>query len=362
MEIKKSDIARMRLASQQIGGHACKTAEELVSRMGAMQAQDFNMVKWAIGVRLPGVSESTIEHAFNSGKIIRMHLLRPTWHLVPPGDIQGLLELTANRIKAAAASRHRQLELDEHLIMLSNATIEKALAGGKHLTRGELMSELEKVNIKAVNSRATHLMFCAELDGVVCSGRMRGGQQTYALLSERVPRVKSIGRDEALARLAGKYFTSHCPASAQDFAWWSGLPLGDARKAIDMIKGGFISGKIGDLTYWFPNSLPEKAAGDPVSLLPAFDEYIISYRDRSASLVFEHHKKAVSDNGVFRPIVVVNGLVKGIWKKTVKGNQVVVDVSLFQSVNKKNAAAIQEAVECYGKFLGQKTEMKVKAY
>ncbi len=170
--------------------------------MGAMQAQDFNMVKWAIGARLPGVSEEQIEKSFNSGEMIRTHLMRPTWHIIVPEDISWLLELTAPRIKSAARSRHKQLEIDDKLVARSNALIEKALQGNKHMTRDELMDVLEGAGIKARNQRASHLMFCAELDGVVCSGEIRNKEQTYALFRERVPVIEKIDRDEALARLA----------------------------------------------------------------------------------------------------------------------------------------------------------------
>lgn len=347
-------FALRRLISQHIEGTELKSPAALVSHMGAMQAQDFNMVKWAIGARLPGVTEKQVDKSFNSGELIRTHLMRPTWHLIVPGDINWLLELTAPRIMAAARSRHKQLEIDDKLVAKSNALIEKALSGNKHLTREELMEVLEKGGIKARNERSYHLMFCAELDGIVCSGEIRNKDQTYAMLRERVPHIEKIDRDEALSRLARKYFTSHCPASARDFAWWSGLSLGDSRRAIEMLKPDFISEKAGEITYWYPDSLvPASLNPNPVHLLPAFDEYIIAYRDRSASLVFEHHKKAVSDNGVFRPIIVINGIVRGVWKRTIKKDDVLIELSLFHPVNKKERKEIEKAAEKYGDFLGK---------
>ncbi len=349
------EVAQWRLISQHVGGTELKTPAAVVSHMGAMQAQDFNMVKWAIGARLPGISEQKIEESFNSGEVIRTHLLRPTWHLVVPDDVSWLIELTAPRIKAVAKSRHTQLGIDNKLVATSNAAIEKALQGNRHLTREELMVELEGAGIKARNERLSHLMFCAELDGIVCSGEIRNKKQTYALLKERVPEIKKIDRDEALERLARKYFKSHYPASAPDFAWWSGLTLGDARRAIEMIRPGFNSEKIGEITYWFPDSaIPLPAYKETVHLLPAFDEFIIAYTDRSASIVVEHHSKAVSTNGIFRPVVVINGLVKGIWKRTVKKDTVLIDLTLFHPVNKKEMRGIEKAAEKYGEYLGKK--------
>jgi hypothetical protein len=353
--MNSANIAKLRLISQHIGGTRLNTPAAIVSHMGAMQAQDFNMVKWAIGARLPGVTEEMINKSFNSGEMIRTHLMRPTWHLVVSEDVRWLLELTAPRIKSAAKSRHRELEIDDKLVARSNALIERALEGNTHLTRDELMAVLENSGIKARNQRSSHLMFCAELDGIVCSGEIRNKEQTYALLRERVPEIKKIDREEALALLARKYFTSHCPASISDFAWWSGLPLGDCRRGIEMIKTGFISEKAGEITYWFPDSdIPVSQTSETVHLLPAFDEYVIAYRDRSASLVFEHQKKAVSGNGIFRPIIVINGLVKGIWKRTIKKDIAVIEPTLFHQVSKKEMKGIEKAAERYGEFLGKK--------
>ena len=57
-----------------------------------------------------------------------------------------------------------------------------------------------------------------ELEGVVCSGPRRGKQFTYALLDERVRPVAPIPtRDEALAKLARRYFQQPWPRDAAGF-------------------------------------------------------------------------------------------------------------------------------------------------
>jgi hypothetical protein len=355
MKSDNTSIAQRRLKSQHLAIKKLKTPASLVSYMGAMQAQDFNMVKWAIGARLPAVTEVQVEKSFNAGKMIRTHLMRPTWHLVTPGDVNWLLELTAPRIRSATKSRQKELEIDDKLVTRSHKLIERALEGNNHLTRNELMDILENAGIRARNQRSSHLMICAELDGIVCSGEIRNKEQTYALLRERVPEIKKIDREEALALLARKYFTSHGPASAADFAWWSGLPLRECRHSIELIRSGLLSEKQGETTYWFADShAPVSHSAESVHLLPAFDEYTIAYRDRSASLVMEHHKKAVSANGIFKPLIVIDGLVKGIWKRAIKGETVAIELTLFHPLNKKEMKGIERAAQGYGEFLGKK--------
>ncbi|MEW6108889.1 MAG: winged helix DNA-binding domain-containing protein [Nitrospirota bacterium] len=338
-----------------------KTVKDIVGWMGAMQAQDYAMVKWAIGVRLPGSTVQVIETAINNGEIIRTHLLRPTWHFVSADDIYWMLELTAPQIKASLKSRHKELGLSETIFSKSNTIIEKALRGGKHLIREELAAELGKAKIATDDNRASHLLLRAELDGIVCSGATKGGKQTYALLEERVPKTKSLTKGEALAALAKKYFTSHGPATLQDFVWWSGLSVSDAKHALEMVKSDFISEIIDSQTYWLANlfSIPgtDKKV---VNLLPAFDEFIISYKDRSVSLPFENHNKTVSNNGIFRPVIVVNGQVTGIWKRTIKNDKVIVETELFKQPNKTTKSLIEKASIQYGHFLEKKTEINHK--
>ena len=350
-----TDIAHIRLISQQIAGTTFKNAKDLVGWMGAMQAQDYAMVKWAVGVRLPHSTDQAVETAVNNGEIIRTHLLRPTWHLVSADDIYWLLDLTAPRIKASLKPRHRELGLSEAVMTKCRTVIENALSGGQHLTREALIAELQKANIATDNNRASHLFSRAELDGVICSGAIKGKKQTYALLEEWVPKTSPLPKEEALARLARRYFTSHGPATLQDFAWWSGLRVNDARQALESVQSNFVSKTIDSQPYWFTNtSSPPKTGQESVYLLPAFDEFIISYKDRSASLPFENHSTAVSNNGIFRPIIVVNGQVTGIWKRTIKKDKVIVETEHFNQPNKITMELIEKAAQQYGDFLGKK--------
>src|ERR1041385_6329142 len=152
--------------------------------MGAIQAQDFAMAKWAIGVRLPGSSDKIVGDAMNEGEIIRTHLLRPTWHFVSADDIHWLVALTGPKIKASMKGRRKQIGLTDAIIKKSKKVIEKALSGGKHMTREELLLQLERSKIDTDDHKSWHIMLCAELDGLVCSGKISEKKQTYALLDE----------------------------------------------------------------------------------------------------------------------------------------------------------------------------------
>jgi hypothetical protein len=353
-----AEISNIRLNSQQISGTKFKTAKEIVGWMGALQAQDYSMSKWSVGIRLPNSTDLQIEAAIDKAEIIRTHLMRPTWHLVSADDIYWMLELTAPQIKPMLNSRNKELELSETIYTKCNNLIEKALAKEKHLTREELVGHLEKAKIVTDNNRASHIIMRAELDGIVCSGITKNQKQTYALLNERVSKTITLVREEALAKLANCYFSSHCPATLKDFVWWSGLSMKDAKSALEIVKINFVSETINSEVYWFTNSfsLPKN---EPPSLflLPAFDEYIISYKNRNDSLSKENQLQVLTNNGIFKPTIVLNGQVTGVWKRTVKKDTVRIEIAFFEQQPKSFKPLLEKAAEVYRIFLDKKAEL-----
>ncbi len=351
------DITQTRLTNQQISTGKFTSPADLVGWMGAIQAQDYNMVKWGIGLRVPGSRLENIDKAIERGEIIRTHLLRPTWHFVATDDLLWLIELTAPQLHSASRSRHKELGLTTKVISKSNKTIRDALEGRRYLTRKELNPLLEAAGFRNENNLFAHLLFIAELDGLICSGPSKGNQHTYALLEERIPAAPKLTRDEALEKLARKYFSSHGPATPEDFIWWSGLPVKDARNALKMIGNDFISEEIGSQTYWFSENSFLKNKKNTVHLLPAFDEFLISYKDRSASVTEISRKKSISNNGIFRPVIVVNGKVAGIWKRTEKPAKVDIEILFFKEPAKWVKVQTEEAARKFARFLGKEPEI-----
>ncbi|MBO0686334.1 MAG: AlkZ family DNA glycosylase, partial [Candidatus Dormibacteraeota bacterium] len=198
-------------------------------------SQDYAGAKWALAQRTPGATESDLDRLFDEGAILRTHLMRPTWHFVLPQDVRWLLELTAARVKAVMAANDRVQQVDGQVLARTYKVLEGALGDAQHLTRAGLSAALEAAGIAAGGARLGHLLMHAELDGIVVSGPRQGRQFTYALLDERAPKARRLDRDEALAELTRRYFTSHGPAQVTDFAWWSGLTVKDGRRGLEMV-------------------------------------------------------------------------------------------------------------------------------
>lgn len=349
-----ADIAALRLANQQILNSRYTEPAELVAWMGAVQAQDFGMAKWALGLRLKQATDARVEQAIDAGGIIRTHILRPTWHFVTKEDVRWMMDLTAPHVVKLAGSMYRQLKLDSSVFNITNDLIGKLLADGEELTREEIIAEVNKAGIETDNLRATHIMFQAELDKVICNGVRRGKKFTYALFDKKVPSAPPVPRDEALAALGRRYFTSHGPATVHDFAWWSGLPVADSKLAFEAVRSEFETANVNGREYIFTgiSEIPKVPAR--AMLIPAYDELTISYADRSAAMDEAVANNPESGSGIFKPVVMVKGKIVAAWRRTEKKDAVHIEISPLTDMPAAAEKSLDAAGTAYARFVGKK--------
>jgi hypothetical protein len=352
------DIIQQRLINQQLAYTAFTQPHELISYMGCIQAQDFAGAKWAIGNRVKGITDALVEKEFNEGKILRTHILRPTWHFVSPVDIGWMLKLTAPQVKMLSAGYLRRKGIDAATLNKSKKIFENALTGGKHLSREELVPLFKDQQIKTNDDHLAFLLLEAELDGLICSGPRKGKRFTYSLLEERVPNAKQLDKEEALAKLAIKYFISRGPATVHDFAWWSGLSITDARKGTEANRSQLIHEVMDGQTYWSSPFIDAgKMSANAVQLLPAYDEYNVAYKNRSFSINENHN--TLSGNGIFKPPLVVDGKIAGAWKRTDGKNKASIEITPFIKLSSQATKKITACSEHYSKFLNKQCELKI---
>ena len=279
-------LITLRLQNQLLVQPPFDAPQQVVEWMGAVQAQDYRMAKWAVGWRTASTDATQIEAALNRGDILRTHLLRPTWHFVSSKDLRWMLSLTADRIRAANDSYARGTDaaLDSKSIHRYMNLLQKTLEGNKHRTKEEIGEALNQRGIPLSQYALRHLLMRAETDGIVCSGADKKGTATYALLDERAPHGEEPSREEALARLARIYFRSHSPATLADFTWWSGLTATEARRAVASIAEELTTEHFGDREFFVFRNAAAAAPCDTTHLLPAYDQYLIGYKDRSGVL------------------------------------------------------------------------------
>ena len=346
------DISKLRLESQKVAFPGFDSAVEVINWMGAIQAQDLLMSKWALGCRMKEPSEKKVDNCINDGSLLRTHLLRPTWHFVSSENIRWMLDLSAPRILSSLKARERELELTPGILSKCNKILSNSLSGNRYLDRKQIEEKLENGKISIYGNRLSHILFHAEMERLICSGPIINGKPTYALFEERVPPGKKLHKDESLAKLAKLYFTSRYPATVEDFAWWSNLSLSEAGKAAGFLDSSFTSENIGNRKYIVPQSFTGRTPGKKnLFLLPAYDEFLISYKDRSPSLATVHNKKALSSNGIFYPTIVLDGQVKGTWRREVKNDKVVIETSFFEPPGSTMTGMIEAGKKAFARFI-----------
>ena len=347
------DIALHRLQNQQIVRPKFKRAAEIVSWLGAVQAQDFPGAKWSVGLRLPGATDTAIEQALADRSVIRTWPMRGTLHFVAAADVRWMLALLTPRIIARSAGRLKELELDDKVFARCGKLLIRALQGGKQLSRPALLAMFEAARISTTGQRGYHILWRLAQEGLICFGAREGKHQTFVLLDEWVPARATFEREKVLAELAARYFTGHGPATLQDFIWWSGLKTVDAKTALDLVTSRLVREEVDGKIYWMPPDQPAlDSARRAVHLLPGFDEFMLGYTDRSASLDLQYSGRICPhSNGSFSPVIVIGGRVVGVWKRTLKKDAVLIEATPFKSFNQTQKKAIAAAAKLYGQFL-----------
>jgi len=330
-------VRAQRLHNQHLAKPRLSPAD-IVAAFGAMQAQEYAMAKWALGLRTADTTDDDIEQLIGAGKILRTHPLRMTHHFVTPADIRWLLALLAPIAIKRAGRRWQELGLDGKTIAKSQAVLARALEGGKHLIRAEVNALLARAGISPAGQRLPHLIGRAELDGLICSGARRGKQITIALLEERVPKTAAKSREEALAELAKRYFSTRAPATVQDFMWWSGLGAKDAREAVALA---------GSIEPPASRRLPSQAY-----LLPTYDEYSVAYRDRSAIGTPPKNARGFGESTLLGPAIVVAGEIIGSWWRTFAKNRVAIELRPWRKLTARERSAVEKAADRYAAFVG----------
>ena len=356
-EMNPETIIAHRLINQCLLQNSYTKTEDVVSHMIAIQSQEFAPARWAISIRGHKLSNNSILDAFNSGEILRTHLLRPTWHFVAKADIRWVVRLTAPHIINRSKYYYKQAGLDATVFTKSNKVITKCLRDKTFLTRKEIEQELSKNKIRVTGIGLGYIMMKAELDSIICSGPRKGNQFTYALIDELVAPQKPIERNEALVRLFNQYIISRGPASLADFSYWSGLSAADANKAlkmsgIDLSVCQYQHQKL----YYTPDtvvsdrkasSIIRSGKSNTTILLPDYDEYLMSYKDKS--LLTTEGSSAGKNPTNYNRVIIEKGRIIASWRKAQTESDVT--IQLREGI-KFSKTRLQEAENRYWKFIG----------
>jgi hypothetical protein len=352
VELTADELLAARMRAQRLDGRE-RDAAALVHALAGVQAQEPNAAALSVRARTEGVDRAAVERATSEERsIVRTWAMRGTIHLVAAEDVGWLHDLLAPIAMPGEMRALDALGVPEADRPRAVRTIVDALGGGP-LTRAELREQLERAGIDTSGQKAAHLPRLAALEGHLCFGPRRGSKDTYVLLGDwlaGVPRAR-LDRDQALAELARRYIGAYGPADVRDLAAWSGLPLRDARRAFELVGPELhVVDDRSVLTRDARRLLDAPPPSPPlVRLLPAFDTYLLGYRDRSDAVPAEHARRVWPGGGIIRPTVVANGRAVGTWRLTRRGNRVQVGLEPFDPDRELGAA---DEVEDVRRFLG----------
>ena len=347
-----STLIEQRLSNQGLTQPRHRRAADVVEWLGAVQAQEYEPAKWGLGQRMKDGGDAAVEREFEQGRILRTHVMRPTWHFVAAADIRWMQMLTAPRVLRTLATYDRRMELDTPTRTRATRIFERVLRDHQYLTRAELGDRLRRSGLTISGMRLAFAAAHAELRAVICSGPRRGKHSTYALVAERAPNARELSRDEALAELTRRFFRSHGPATVRDFVWWSGLPTADARRGLEINRAERQT--VDGYTYWTVGSAGARAPNRAgVCLLPVYDEYVVAYRDRT--LVPHGPSKVAAGAGqsvTFQHALVIAGRIAGTWRITRGPRAVSIAVTPLRRLTASEKSGVAAAALRYERFLG----------
>ncbi|MET0829234.1 MAG: winged helix DNA-binding domain-containing protein [Microbacterium sp.] len=315
-----SRVIERRLRSHRLSAPA-PTIAAAADHMLATQGQEFWGGRWALAARTRGApSVRDVDAAFDRGEIVRSWTMRGTIHVIPARDLAWVLSLTGERQFRAAAAVHRAEAIDADELARAERIAMTALAGGNRLTRKDLFAAWERGGVSTVHQRGYHLLVAMSVRALVCQGpvvpRVSGpSREQYVVRTDEWVR-EPLAPVDPLAEFFFRYISSHGPAGARDFAWWSGLPLGVSRMAADAASDRLsVVADDGEPVYVTAGSAPRRTpAAHEVIALPPFEEYYLSYTDRTVPCAAEFLAHiGPSMNGIVRPILIARGEVVGVW-------------------------------------------------
>lgn len=310
------NIPTIRLLSQQLASPQFNDPAEVVEWMGAVQGQEYRLMRWAVAMRTKKPSAEAFQQAYDSGRIIRQHLMRGTWQLVAGSDFHWMMDLFAPKATKVIKGwmRANGIDIPEEEEERIREVLLRTAHKKKSATKEDFAEAIARQGITMDDHRLSYHIRFAELKGFLCSGDLLPMKATYSVASEKIPRGETLERDEALARITLKYFRSRQPATLEDFVWWTGLSLTDCRRGISLLGDWLhIERQDGREFYVTDDCRTGRAHKGQYLLVPPYDEYLIGYKSRDIVLPPEHRHKAHNNSGNFSPIIVRDGTVCGNW-------------------------------------------------
>jgi hypothetical protein len=355
--VRDLDIARWRLRSQHLVGRYAVSAGEAVGSLLAVQAENPSQAAWAVASRTQSPNQAELAALLDDGTVVRTHVLRPTWHFVRAEDVRWLLDLTGSRLRRVTGQQLRNAHgLDERGIDHAVTAVVEALASRGQLTRAQLADELRERGIAGSGQMLMILLAHAELGGLICSGTIADGEQTYALMGERVPAPRRLGRAEALAELALRYFTGHGPATERDLAYWATLTITDVRTGLAQVCDRLAWFQHDGRIFWHaPGDAPDGPQEPTAHLLQILDETYRGYQD--SRWVLDAAGEVPRTRETATGMALADAQLIAAMRRTVAHDHIQFNLRPYRALTPAEIEALEQAARRYGEYLRLKPQI-----
>lgn len=310
--------------------------ENLIDYLWVIQAQDYNQAKWAIAWRLQNISSQDIDEAVNSNKLVRGWAMRWTLHVFSSKDIGWILDIVWPHMIAGMKRNLEKNDLNDKELDRIYEACRQCLDWWKKISREGLILELEKSGFHMSWTRINYILYTLSLSKKLCLGCLDWRSSTLTLYDDRIPLSTPTSREEGLWKLATLYFRTHGPATLADFKWWAGLNATDIKTGVEIIKSRLQNIEWNDqIYYFFESELSQNIDNPKIQLLAGFDEYFLGYKDRSIAIHKSLIPRIQTSNAIFFPLILDNGKIIWSWKRSVKKDNVIIEISTFDAINKQ---------------------------
>jgi len=377
LSVSWNQVAAFRLRRHHLLERAPKRALLSVVRdMTGAQAQLLSAAQISLWSRIRDLEVADIEAAMGKRTLVKASCMRHTLFLVPSRDLAVFVRGTAGRAEKevrwalgkGVPERVLETSIEAALGVLDEPLTRSEIAERTCRALGLQMGryqgggwgnrrELAAVPVGQLNYPVVELLHLVGARGVICYGPNRGNEPTFVRADAWIPKWQDVPREQAEGTLLRWYLQAFGPATAADFAMWSGNTLTNAR---EIWKREQASIAAVDVEGWeaavLHRDLKELAQADfvrpLVRLLPYFDSYLIGHRERGHLAALEHRPKIYRPQGWIAPVVIVDGRVIATWEHTRERDRLRVKVAKFGTISRQITTGIREEAQYLCRFLG----------
>lgn len=356
----EQNIPLQRLFHQLLDTKTWYTPQQVVEHLLCMQAQDRNQHLWAIASRAWCSKEDIIKE-YNNGTIVRTWTQRGTIHVISSEDVKRMTQLCATKTLSSFTKRKEYLGINDNQYDRALHCVEEYLSSGPKL-RKDIWLYLAECWIPITSGLLYNILCFAGSSGLIVQWPIINDEQAFVLTSQRIKQSKQYDEQAFIKQLCLRYFSSHGPATIEDLQRWSGLGKTIIKKGISECGDDLQSFEYEEKTYYnnaFNNS-NNTAWYDSIHFLAWFDERLLWYKNRSATVHNDHLNKIdISRNGVFKPTIMINGITIGIW--TIKHKSKVTEVTIkpFDTITSSEYHLLEKAITDYAQYIAKPVHLSM---